>query len=586
MQAKRLMALSIILLLGGCTSHAPNGSTPAGEAKKPSPISSDPMSSAPPVLFTDITEAAGIRFLHQNSKTPRKYLIETMGSGGAFLDYDNDGWQDILLLNNAPIPGGRVEGRPTMKLYRNIGGERGTAGQNPKFVDVTRQAGLDRYVIYAMGAAVGDYDNDGFEDIYVSCVLGRGYLFRNDGKGRFLDVTEKAGVGNAGRWGTSCAWVDYNKDGRLDLFVCNYVKYASLKDDQPCTSGEKNVYCIPSAYETSACRLYRNEGKGRFKDVSVETGIAEGKSKALGVAVWDFDNDTWPDIFVANDTVASLLFHNDGKGRFAEIGTETGMAFDDEGNPHSGMGIDADDLNNEGQFFLAITNYQGQQTSFYRPVSPTMFRDDRMTTRIGPGTGEVLGFGVLFFDFDNDGYKDVFQVNGHVQDDIRLREPNVTYEQPTLLFRNRRDGTFEEVGLKRGMPFSKKIVGRGCAWGDIDNDGRLDVLITCNNGPAMLWRNETPSEHHWLKLRLIGSKSNRSGIGALVLVEAGGVKQRTLVRSGSSYLSQSDLRAHFGLGLEKAARVEIRWPSGQIDRYENVACDRLWTAREGAPALK
>jgi hypothetical protein len=574
MRTKILPMLALMLLLPFLSC------LPAKQNLAPTPSASTPAPPAIPVRFTDVTEDAGIDFLHQSAKTPRKYLVETFGSGCAFLDFDNDGWQDILLLNNAPIPGGKVQGIPKMKLYRNLG--------KGKFADVTQKAGLSGYVLYAMGAAVGDYDNDGFEDIYISCALSPGMLLRNDGKGRFQDVTKQAGVGNAGRWGTSCAWLDYNRDGHLDLFVCNYVKYASLADDQPCTAGEKNIYCIPSAYQTSACTLFRNEGNGRFKDVSAQTGIAAGKSKALGVAIWDFDNDGWPDIFVANDTVAGFLFHNDGKGKFREIGTESGVAFDDEGNPHSGMGIDADDLNNDGQFTLTITNFQGQQTSFYRPVSlnASIFRDDRLPTQIGSGTENVLGFGIFFFDFDNDGYKDVFQVNGHVQDDIQEREPNVTYKQPTLLFRNRQDGVFEEVGLKSGTPFSRPIVGRGCAWGDFDNDGRQDVAIIDNDGKAMLWRNETPTENHWLKLRLIGTKSNRSGIGALVRVEAGGITRRTLVRSGSSYLSQSDLRPNFGLGKERAATVEIRWPSGQVDRFENVACDRLWIAREGATALQ
>ncbi|HZO89028.1 MAG TPA: CRTAC1 family protein [Chthonomonadaceae bacterium] len=573
-----LAAPLLLIALAGC--HAPstaphNAATapPDSAAASPAPVSAEA-----PVKFVDITEKAGIHFRHQNSRTPRKYLIETMGSGCAFIDYDGDGWQDILLLNNRPIPGGKVVGRPTMALYHN--------NRNGTFSDVTRQAGLDQEM-YAFGVAVGDYDNDGREDFYASCALGPGHLFHNEGGGRFKDVTAQAGVGNAGKWGTSCAWVDYDKDGKLDLFVCSYVKYAGLKDDQPCyaSGGKHLVYCIPSAYETSSCTLYHNEGGGRFKDVTAESGVGAAKGKALGVSVWDYDGDGWPDLFVACDTVPGFLFHNLGNGKFQEIGVESGIAYDDEGNPHSGMGIDATDVNNDGKTILAITNYQGQQTSFYNLVSQQTFRDDRLTANIGPETSKVLGFGVLFFDYDNDGYKDMLQANGHVQDDIQEREPQVRYAQPTLLFHNQHNGTFQEVGLKSGEPFSKTIVGRGLAVGDIENNGRLAVLLSSNNGPAMLWRNETPTSNHWLALKLVGTKSNRDGIGALVIVTTGGVTQRAMVRSGSSYLSQSDLRPHFGLGAQTTADVEIRWPSGQVDKFTNVACDHLYTAHEGAQAL-
>ncbi len=501
-------------------------------------------------------------------------MIETMGSGGAFLDYDGDGWQDIVLLNNARLPGGQVSGHPLLALYHN--------NHDGTFTDVTRGSGLD-IEMYAMGVAVGDYDNDGREDLYITCALGPSHLFHNEGNGHFKDLTQQAGVDNAGHWGTSCAWVDYDRDGKLDLIVCNYVKYPSLAADLPCFAGNhQRIYCIPAAYETSTCTLYHNEGNGRFKDVTTASGIGAARGKSLGVAIADYDVDGWPDIFVANDTVPGFLFHNERNGTFKEVGVESGVAYDEEGNPHSGMGIDAADIFNNGSVSVAISNYQGQQTSLYNQIGSAVFRDDKVTAHLATETGKVLGFGLLFVDYDNDGYKDILQVNGHVQDDIQKREPQVRYAQPTLLFHNSGDGTFQEVGLKSGAPFTEPIVGRGCAWGDFDNDGRPDLLITANNGPAHLWHNETPPGNHWLTLQLIGTKSCRDGIGALVLVKTAAGVQRSEVRSGSGYLSQSDLRPHFGLGTQTQAEVEIHWPSGTVDRVAAVACDHIWKIHEGA----
>ena len=498
-----------------------------------------------------------------------------MGAGCAFIDYDGDGWQDILLLNETRIPGGHVTGRSTMALYHN--------NHNGTFTDVTHAAGLDRESFYAMGVAVGDYDNDGHEDFYVSCVLGPGHLFHNEGNGKFKDVTAQAGVGNNGRWGTSCAWVDYDRDGKLDLFVCNYVQYRSLKDDVPCFADTRGhpIYCIPSAYDPSTCTLYHNEGGGRFKDVTESSGIGAAHGKSLGVSIWDYDGDGWPDIFVANDTVPGFLFHNERNGTFKEVGVESGIAYDDTGGAHSGMGIDATDVLNNGRTSVAIANYYGVRTSFYNQIAPGLFRDDQASSGIGKGTSRVLGFGLSFFDYDNDGWKDLMQVNGHVQDEIQQREPQTLYREPTLLFHNNGDGTFQEVGLKSGAPFTDRIVGRGLAYGDIDNDGRLDVLITPNGGAARLWRNETPNTGHWITLKLIGVKSNRDGIGAMITVTAGGITQREMVHSGSSYLSQSDLRAHFGLGAQKMAVVTISWPSGAVDRITDLPYDRISVIREG-----
>ncbi len=548
----------------------PNGDSLTGSASRSA--SKDSV-----VKFVDTTSAAGIDFRHQNSKTDRKYLLETMGSGAAFLDYDGDGYLDVLLLNNRRIPGGEVQGTPSLKLYRN--------NHNGTFTDATHQAGLDKQPLYAMGVAVSDYDNDGRDDIYVTCALDTSRLFHNEGGGKFKDVTKEAGVSNAGNWGTSCAWLDYDKDGKLDLFVCNYVKYRSLADDQPCFSGEHmRTYCIPSAYEASHCTLYHNEGHGKFKDVSVSSGIAAAEGKSLGVSVWDFDGDGLPDIFVANDTVPGFLFHNLGNGTFKDIGVESAVAYNEEGIPHSGMGIDTGDPSNSGKTSLLITNYYGQQTSFYNQMTKDVFRDDRLDTNIGPQTAKYLGFGVFFFDFDNDGLKDIFQVNGHVQDDIQTREPETSYPEATLLLRNTGNGKYQEVGLKSGPPFDKKVVGRGAAWGDYDNDGLLDVIVTVNNGMPMLWHNESRVKNHWLGIKLVGRKSNRNGIGAEIRVSTGSFTQRDYIRSGSSYLCASDLRAHFGLGSSIKADVEIRWPSGVVDTIPNTTADQIITAREGEHA--
>jgi hypothetical protein len=545
--------------------------------------------------FEDITKKAGIAFVAENGKTPRKYLIETMGSGGGFIDYDGDGRLDILLLNGRPLtPGKPVQNG--LRLYHNNG--------DGTFTDVTEQAGLDVGPMYAMGVAVGDYDNDGRDDIFVSCALGPSHLFHNigardrgPGAGKsqsptpytlhptpsFEDVTAKAGVANKGMWGTSCCWVDYDRDGYLDLFVCNYVRYRTLADDLPCyTNVQTRSYCLPNAFAESHCTLYHNNRNGTFTDVSQKAGIAQAGSKALGVTVWDYDGDGWPDLFVANDTVPGFLFHNERNGTFTEVGLQTAVATDETGQPHSGMGIDATDTDNDGKISLVITNYSGVQVSFYRQIQTSVFQDARTRNGVGPPSSKYLGFGAFFFDYDNDAYKDLLVINGHVQDTISMEQPDVRYAEEPLLYHNQGDGTYVEIAKRCGPPFTVSILGRAAARGDIDNDGREDVLVTTNGGPAHLWRNVTGSRNHWLTFKLIGTKSNRDGIGALIRVTAGGQTQRDACRSGSSYLSASDLRVHFGLGAATQADVEIVWPSGTTDRLTGLAADRIWTVREGS----
>ncbi|MFM7322049.1 MAG: CRTAC1 family protein [Armatimonadota bacterium] len=534
---------------------------------------------APPtgtVRFQDVTDAAGLRFVHHNSKTPKKYLIEIMGAGGAFADVDGDGWLDIVLVDGRTLPGGDPVADPQgVRLYRNDG--------DGTFTDITKGSGLEAARMYGMGVAVADYDGDGRPDIYVSGVLDGGRLFQNRDGRRFRDVTAKAGVANKGRWGTSCAWFDYDHDGRLDLFVANYVKYRTLADDQPCFAGErqKRIYCIPSAYEGTPCTLFRNRGDGTFEDASRKAGLSEHAGKSLGVSLWDVDKDGWLDVFVANDTTPGFLFHNRKDGTFEEIGVESGVAYSDAGIPHSGMGIDTGDVRNDGTMSLLLTNYYGQETNLYHQVEGLLFEDRRTDAGVGAHTNPMVGFGVLFVDVDNDGLLDIFQMSGHVQDEIQEREPQATFRQPALLLRNLGSARFDEVGLKSGEPFSVPRVGRGAAAGDVDHDGRIDLLVTENNGSARLWRNVSEGAGHWTTLKMVATKGAKEAIGAVVACSAGGVRRRATVRTGSSYLSQSDLRVHFGLGTATQADIEVTWPSGSVETFAGVPADRISTLVEG-----
>jgi hypothetical protein len=550
-------------------------------------------SSSTAEIFTDITEQAGIRFRHVNGGFGQKYLPETMGSGCAFFDYDNDGWLDALLLNGKSLEGSKQSS--SLILYHNNG--------NGTFSNVTRGSGLD-VEMYAMGCAVGDYDNDGRDDVYITCVLGPSRLFHNEGGGKFREVTRQAGVDNQNRWGASCAWVDYDNDGWLDLFVGNYVRYRSLSDDKYCSllSGRKS-YCTPQAFEGEPCALYRNNGDGTFSDVSQSSGIAASLGKALGVALLDYDNDGWMDIAVANDEMPNFLFHNVSNPksqipnpksslltrphahtptrRFKEVGFEMGIAVAEAGNLKAGMGIDAADVSNDGRLNVLVSNFSHEGLSFFRQ-SDTLFLEVASATGFREPSLLLLGFGLFFGDYDNDGWKDAFVANGHINDDIHLLQSNVTHGERNLLFRNRRNGKFEEIGRKAGKPFSYQRVSRGAAYGDYDNDGDLDVLITNNNDVAELLRNESP-KRNWLQVELRGKKgnegegkgSNRNGIGAKVRVGVGKSAQTDWVRSGSSYCSQSMRRLHFGLG--DAAQVdwlEVTWTDGRKQRLTNVKANQ------------
>ncbi|MGE0883372.1 MAG: CRTAC1 family protein [Blastocatellales bacterium] len=527
-----------------------------------------------PVQFTDVTAQAGIKFRHNNGAYGKKYLPETTGSGCAFLDFDNDGWQDVLLINSTDFEDAPKKRRSVMALYHN--------NQNGTFTDVTAAAGLAR-PMYGMGVAIGDYDNDGWDDIYVTA-LGENKLFRNSGNGKFTDVTAKMGVGgSASDFSTSAAWFDYDKDGKLDLFVCNYVEWSIDKDLNCTLDGTNKSYCTPESYKGQSSRLYRNLG-GKFEDVSAKAGVADPNSKSLGVGIADFDRDGWPDIFVANDTQPNKLYKNNGNGTFAEVATVAGVAFSEEGKARAGMGVDFADYDGSGFPSLIIGNFSNETLGVYHNEGKTgLFIDEAPSTAIGQATLLTLTFGLFFFDYDLDGRPDIFLANGHVADDINKVQPKITYAQPPQLFHNEGKKKFAEVSRKSGKPFTRQAIGRGAAYADFDNDGDLDVLMVTNGGPAYLLRNEGGNQARFARFKTIGASANRSGIGAKITVFLpDGSKQWQTVHSGSSYCSQSELPLTFGLGRnDKIDRAEIEWPSGKVDKLSGLSANQLYVLKEG-----
>ena len=523
--------------------------------------------------FTDVTAAAGIHFRHVNGATGLKYLPETMGSGCAFLDYDGDGRLDLCFVNSGSLPGTSPANAAMPALYHNEGGD----SRSPTFKDVTAGSGLD-VPMYGMGVAAGDFDNDGRDDLYVSGCLEPGRLFHNEGGGRFRDVTRAAGVGNAGHWGTSAAWVDYDRDGKLDLFVCDYLRY-DLAHNLVCRNrlGGRS-YCTPHHYPPDRCALFHNEGGDRFTDVSRRSGIASSTAKALGVTAADFDGDGWPDLYVASDTTPNLLLHNvrgpGGMRVFREEGLESGVAYGENGLARAGMGVDTTGLDGN-RLAIAVANFSNEPLSLFVQDGPGLFTDRTYEAGLASTHLAYLGFGLFFFDADNDGRPDLFVSNGHVQDDIQLFQNNLRYAEPCQLFRGEGGLRFTEVSQTAGAPFRRERVGRGAAYGDFDNDGSLDILLTSNNGPAELLRNDTAPRRHWLQVETRGTKSNRDGLGAEVTVTAAGRRQRQWVRSGSSYCSAGMRWLHFGLGdATRVESVEVRWPSGAVTRRGPVPADQ------------
>ncbi len=520
--------------------------------------------------FVEITKAAGIDFVHNTGAFGKKYLPETMGSGCAFIDYNNDGWSDIVLLTCKDWTGYPTGKRQTMALYRN--------NHDGTFADVTKSAGL-AVELYGIGVAAADYDNDGDDDLYVSC-LEADRLFQNQGDETFVDVTKQAGIHNPS-FGTSCAWFDYDKDGNLDLYVANYVEW-TIETDIFCTlDGTNKAYCTPESYHGQSSRLFRNRGDGTFVDVSRISRIEDRTSKSLGVCIFDYNSDGLLDIFEANDTQPNKLYHNNGDGTFIETGLNVGIAYSENGVATGAMGIDAGDYDGSGRESLVIGNFSNEMMNLYHNEGE-IFIDDAPIANIGNASLLTLTFGCFFFDFDLDGRLDIFAANGHVENEINAVQSEVTYAQVPHLFRNSGYGKFQDVALKIGTDLAKPIVGRGAAYGDIDNDGDWDILITTSNGLAHLYRNDAGNQNRWIKLKLIGSKSNRNGIGARVTITSKSGTQTRTLKSGCSYCSQSELSLIFGIGqTPRIDMIEVNWPSGVVDRLVNVNPNQLLVVDEG-----
>jgi len=522
------------------------------------------------ITFRDITAQSGIHFTHNNAAFGKKYLPETMGPGCAFIDYDNDGWPDILLVNGENWPG-HAGAVTTPKLYHN--------NHDGTFTDVTAKAGL-AVPMFGLGVAIGDYDNDGYDDIFVTA-LGQSHLFRNNGNGTFTDVTKAVGLWGPNEFSTSAAWVDYDRDGKLDLVVANYVQW-SIQGDLFCTlDGTHKSYCTPESYKGTSARLWHNLGNGKFEDATEKAHLFDNTSKSLGLAILDYDGDGWPDIILANDTQPNKLYVNKHDGTFEEKAVPAGVAFSEDGIARAGMGVDAADYDRSGRPSLIISNFANQMLSLYHNEGNGLFVDEAPSSEVGRATLVTLGFGCFFFDYDNDGWPDILVADGHIEDQIEKVQKRVSYAEPPHVFRNLGGGKFVETTQSLGSVFASPRVARGAAYADIDNDGALDVLMTTNGGRAYLFHNEGGSNHS-LRIKLGGTKSNRDGIGAVITATSGGDKQSKMVRSGSSYLSQSELVATFGLGQKtKADSIEIRWPSGQTDMLSNVNAGQTITVQEG-----
>jgi enediyne biosynthesis protein E4 len=525
------------------------------------------------VHWTDVTALAGIRFLHNSGAFGKKYLPETMGSGVCILDYDGDGWQDILFVNSMDWPEHKVS-KSTPALYHNNG--------DGTFTDVTRGSGL-AVEMYGMGCAIGDFDNDGRDDIYITALNGS-RLFRNLGNGKFADVTARASVGDAG-FPTGAVWFDYDNDGKLDLFVSHYAEW-SPESDQFCSlDGTHKSYCTPELYKGQSSKLFHNKGNGMFEDVTRAAGLTDPSSKSLGVVLLDYDNDGWLDLFVANDTQPNKLYHNNHNGTFTEAAFTAGVAFSDAGKARAGMGADAADYDGSGRQSLLIGNFTNESLALYHNDGEGLFTDRASSSGVGAASAKSLTFSTFFFDYDLDGWPDIFALNGHVADDISVVQPTLSYAEPPLLFHNKGNDKFDNVSGKVGTSFREPVVGRGAAYLDFDNDGDLDLVISTSNGPAKLLRNDNGNANDVLRVRTIGTRSNRDGIGTKVTVTLpGGRKVLQMVKSGSSYLSQSELPLTFGLGRPqdgKTVSLDVVWPSGRRESVGSVKANQSITLLEG-----
>lgn len=527
------------------------------------------MLSSADVQFVDVTAESGINFRHINGAEGAYHLPETLGAGGAFFDADNNGYLDIYLVNSGYWDAPPSEKQTRSALYRNNG--------DGSFTDITLTAGVDNGGNYGQGAACADYNSDGYVDLYVTNV-GMNVLYRNNGDGTFTDVTRRAGVGDSG-WSSSATFLDYNRDGYLDLFVVNYLVYSRDVMYRPCGEGNTQTYCHPSLFEGAPDRLYRNNGDGTFTDVSQEAGIGGiggmFHGKGLGVVSADFNNDGAPDLYVANDDTRNDFFYNNGDGTFSEISLLAGCAYSFDGIAQAGMGVAADDYNSDGWIDIFVTNLSYETNALYRNNGDGTFTDVIYEAHLGKESFVYVGFGTGFFDADNDGWRDIFIANGHIIDNIEDTHDVLTYRQPDQLFHNNGDNTFQEISENAGDYFQCAAVSRGALFGDYDNDGDIDLLVTQSNGPVTLLRNDNTTENNWIRIKTVGVVSNRDGIGTRVILTAGRRPQIQEVNPGASYLSSHDARLHFGLGSYTTVdSVEVRWQSGVVQVFENLPANQ------------
>ena len=527
------------------------------------------------VTFVDVARSAGIDFQHDNAASAEKYLVETMGSGCGWIDYYQNGLMDLYLVNGAATKLYTPKHSLRSALYRNNG--------DGTFTDVTAKAGVGAEGLFGMGVAVGDYDNDGFPDLLV-LGYGRCILYHNNGDGTFTDVTAKAGVGNSGKWASSAAWFDYDNDGRLDLVIANYVDWSP---DKNFWCGEHGPglrsYCHPDNYQGEAPTLYHNNGDGTFTDVSKQSGIGLKAGNGLGVVTFDYDNYGWQDIFIANDSMPNFLFHNNRDGTFREVGYAAGVAVSMDGTQEAGMGTDAADFMGSGRMGLIVTHLDLQLARLYENLTDGTFDDATLRSKIAYATFHSSGFGARFMDYDNDGARDLFMANGHILDNIERFHSDVHYAESKMMFRNTGRGVFENVSAQLGPDFQLPRVSRGAAVGDFDNDGDLDILVNNNGQAPQLLRNDGGNANHWLEIFLIGTKSNRDGVGARVKVSAGEMVLYDQRKGGMSYQSAQDPRLHFGLGQhDKVDEVEIIWPSGVVTKLGSLKSNQIISVKEGA----
>jgi len=546
------------------------------------PASQNSKNSKPIAYFTDKAKEAGLTMMNVfGGENTKKYIIETTGTGVAIFDYDNDGWPDIFIVNGTKLEGFPAGKAPTNHLYRN--------NHDGTFSDVTEKAGL-AHTGWGQGVCVGDYDNDGWEDLYVT-YYGKNILYHNNGNGTFTDVSDKAGVAGSGKaWGTGCAFVDYDRDGHLDLMVANYVDFdlsaAPAPGDRPtCIWKGVPVMCGPQGLPGAKNILYHNRGDGTFADVTAKSHIDQTTGHyAFSVTTFDFDDDGWPDIFVACDSTPSILYHNNRDGTFTDVAITAGAAFNEDGRAQAGMGSTLADYNGDGRLDIFKTNFSDDTATLYRNNGDGTFDDVTYAAGLGLNT-QYLGWGTMFLDFDNDGWPDLLLVNGHVYPEVDSQHLGSSFQEPRILYHNNGDGKFTDIFATAGPGITQPISSRGLAVGDLWNDGRISAVVSNMNAPPSLLVNQVRTPNHWVAFRTIGAKSNRDGIGARIRMKAGARTFIDEVRSGSSFISNNDMRVHFGLGAGAASKidwVEVRWPSGLLEKFENVSIDSIHTIKEGS----